>query len=100
IKHDANYARTELMVRTMARMGLKNLFANLLRIIVRYQDRPRVIRLNDTWKNVDPRPWNILMDVKIKIGLGTGSRERDLAMMRLGGAAHEKGSPGRGARAP
>lgn len=83
IKHDANYARTELMVRTMAQMGLKNLFANLLRLIVRHQDRPRVIRLNDTWKNFDPRPWNALMDVKIKIGLGTGSRERDLAMMRV-----------------
>lgn len=83
IKHDANYARTELMVRTMAKMGLKNLFANLLRLIVRHQDRPRVIRLNDTWKNFDPRPWNALMDVKIKIGLGTGSRERDLAMMRV-----------------
>jgi hypothetical protein len=83
IKHDANYARTELMVRTMAKMGLKNLFANLLRLIVRHQDRPRMIRLNDTWKSFDPRPWNALMDVKIKIGLGTGSRERDLAMMRV-----------------
>jgi hypothetical protein len=83
IKHDANYARTELMVRTMAKMGLKNLFANLLRLIVRHQDRPRVIRLNDTWKNFDPRPWNALMDTKIKVGLGTGSRERDLAMMRV-----------------
>jgi hypothetical protein len=67
----------------MAKMGLKNLFANLLRLIVRHQDRPRVIRLNDTWKNFDPRPWNALMDTKIKVGLGTGSRERDLAMMRV-----------------
>lgn len=83
IKHDANYARTELMVRTMAKLGLKGLFSNLLRIVVRHQDRPRTIRLNETWKNFDPRPWNALMDVKIKIGLGTGSRERDLAMMRV-----------------
>jgi hypothetical protein len=41
IQHDANYARTELMVRTMAKVGLKELFASLLRLTVRHQDRPR-----------------------------------------------------------
>jgi hypothetical protein len=81
IQHDANYARTELMVRTMAKVGLKELFASLLRLTVRHQDRPRTIRLNNEWKSFDPRPWNALMDVKVKVGLGTGSRERDLAML-------------------
>jgi hypothetical protein len=81
IQHDANYARTELMVRTMAKVGLKELFASLLRLTVRHQDRPRTIRLNDQWKSFDPRPWNAMMDVKVKVGLGTGSRERDLAML-------------------
>jgi hypothetical protein len=85
IQHDANYARTELMVRTMAKVGLKELFSSLLRLIVRHQDRPRTIRLNDKWKSFDPRPWNAMMDVKVKVGLGTGSRERDLAMLgRIG----------------
>jgi hypothetical protein len=81
IQHDANYARTELMVRTMAKVGLKELFSSLLRLIVRHQDRPRTIRLNNEWKSFDPRPWNALMDVQVKVGLGTGSRERDLAML-------------------
>jgi hypothetical protein len=81
IQHDANYARTELMVRTMAKIGLKELFAALLRLTVRHQDRPRQIRLKKDWKTYDPRPWNALMDVQVKVGLGTGSRERDLAML-------------------
>jgi hypothetical protein len=81
IQHDANYARTELMVRTMAKVGLRELFSSLLRLIVRHQDRPRTIRLNNEWKSFDPRPWNALMDVQVKVGLGTGSRERDLAML-------------------
>lgn len=81
IQHDANYARTELMVRTMAKVGLRELFSALLRLIVRHQDRPRTIRLNNEWKSFDPRPWNALMDVQVKVGLGTGSRERDLAML-------------------
>jgi hypothetical protein len=81
IQHDANYARTELMVRTMAKVGLRELFSSLLRLTVRHQDRPRTVRLNNEWKSFDPRPWNALMDVQVKVGLGTGSRERDLAML-------------------
>lgn len=85
IQHDASYARVELIARNMAQLGLKRLFSGLLRIIVRNQDRPRTIRLRDQWVEFDPRDWNAAMDVSVNVGLGTGSRERDLAM--LGGVA-------------
>lgn len=81
IEHDASYARVELIARNMAELGFKPLFAKLLRIIVRNQDRPRTIRLRDQWVDFDPRDWNASMDVSINVGLGTGSRERDLAML-------------------
>ena len=81
IEHDASYARVELTARNMAELGFKPLFAKLLRIIVRNQDRPRTIRLRDTWVNFDPSGWNAAMDVSINVGLGTGSRERDLTML-------------------
>jgi hypothetical protein len=81
IEHDASYARVELIARNMAELGFKPLFAKLLRIIVRNQDRPRTIRLRDDWVDFDPRVWNAGMDVSINVGLGTGSRERDLAML-------------------
>jgi len=81
IEHDASYARVELIARNMAELGFKPLFAKLLRIIVRNQDRPRTIRLRDDWVDFDPRAWNAGMDVSINVGLGTGSRERDMAML-------------------
>lgn len=81
IEHDASYARVELIARNMAELGFKPLFGKLLRIIVRNQDRPRTIRLRDEWVPFDPRSWNASMDVSINVGLGTGSRERDLAML-------------------
>lgn len=81
IEHDANYARIELVARNLAELGLKPLFRKILRIIVRNQDRPRMIRLRDKWVDMDPRVWNAAMDVTVNVGLGTGSRERDLAML-------------------
>lgn len=80
LEHDASYARVELVARNIAD-GLRRLFAKVLRIVVRNQDRPRTIRLRDKWVEFDPRAWNASMDVTINIGLGTGSRERDLAML-------------------
>lgn len=85
LEHDAAYARVEMIARNMAELGLKKLFAKLLRIIVRNQDRPRTIRLRNEWVAFDPRSWNAAMDVSVNVGLGTGSRERDLKM--LGGIA-------------
>lgn len=81
LEHDASYARVEFVARTMAKLGVKKLFQKMLRIIVRNQDRPRTIRLRDKWVDFDPRAWNADMDAEPNIGLGTGSRERDLAML-------------------
>jgi hypothetical protein len=81
LEHDAGYARTELVARIMAEMGLKPLARKMLKIIVANQDRPRTIRLRDEWVEMDPRSWDADMDVDINVGLGTGSRQRDLAML-------------------
>jgi hypothetical protein len=56
-------------------------FRQILKLIVKHQDRPRTIRLRDEWVEMDPRSWNANMDVTINIGLGTGSRDRDMAML-------------------
>jgi hypothetical protein len=81
LEHDAGYARTEMVARNMARMGLRPLFRKMLKLTVANQDRARTIRLRDQWVEFDPRSWDAGMDVDINLGLGTGSRERDLAML-------------------
>lgn len=81
LEHDAGYARTELVARFMAELGLKPLGRKMLKIIVANQDRPRMIRLRDEWVQMDPASWNADMDVDINVGLGTGSRQRDIGML-------------------
>lgn len=78
---DAAYSQVELIARNQAELGWRKVFKALLRLIVKHQDRPRMIRLRDEWVEMDPRHWNAEMDVQINVGLGTGSRERDMAML-------------------
>lgn len=78
---DAAYSQIELIARNMAELGWKKVFGKMLRLIVKHQDRPRTIRLRDKWVQIDPRVWNVNMDAQINVGLGTGSRDRDMAML-------------------
>jgi hypothetical protein len=78
---DAAYSQIELIARNQAELGWRRVFRQLLKLIVKHQDRPRTIRLRDTWVEMDPRSWNANMDCTINIGLGTGSRDRDMAML-------------------
>jgi hypothetical protein len=78
---DAAYSQIELIARNQAELGWRRVFKQILKLIVKHQDRPRTIRLRDTWVEMDPRSWNANMDVTINIGLGTGSRDRDMSML-------------------
>lgn len=77
---DSAYSQIELIARNQAELGWRRVFKQILKIIVKHQDRPRMIRLRDEWVEMDPRHWSANMDVVINVGLGTGSRERDMAM--------------------
>uniref|UniRef100_UPI0005B4E429 portal protein n=1 Tax=Rhizobium fredii TaxID=380 RepID=UPI0005B4E429 len=85
----AGIGQTELMVRTFAQ-GLKRVFQGLLKLVIKHQDKPRTVRLRNTWVTFDPRQWNADMDVTVNTGLGAGTRERDMMMMQVVGAQQEK----------
>ncbi|MBX5143201.1 hypothetical protein HJB79_31325 [Rhizobium lentis] len=80
-QRDSAYSQVELIARNQAELGWKKVFAKVLKLIVKHQDRPRMIRLRDEWVEMDPRQWNATMDAQINVGLGTGSRDRDMSML-------------------
>lgn len=82
LAHDAAYSQTEMIARNMAE-GWRKVFRALLRLVVKHQERTRIIRLRDEFTEIDPRQWNANMDCTVNVGLGTGSRDRDLAMLSL-----------------
>jgi hypothetical protein len=82
IEHDASYSQIELLARNMAELGWKKVFRRILRLLIKHQDKPKTIRIRGKFIEVDPRAWNADMDVTINVGLGTGSRERDMQMLQ------------------
>jgi hypothetical protein len=78
----AGIGQTEMMVRCIAN-SLKPVFRGLLKLIIQHQDKPRVVRLRDEWVEFDPRTWNMNMDALVNVGLGAGTRERDMMMMQM-----------------
>lgn len=77
----AGIGQTEMMVKCIAE-SLKPVFRGLLGLVIQHQDIPRTVRLRKKWVTFDPRQWNADMDAIVNIGLGAGTRERDMMVMQ------------------
>lgn len=73
--------RLMLIVRIFAETGVKRLCKLILKNCIQYQDKARMIRLRDKWVEMDPRTWDAEMDMVCHVGLGTGNREQEVAMI-------------------
>ena len=74
IVEQAQNTRIEMIARIFAETGVKRLYRLILKALVQYQPRERMIRLRNEWVPVDPRGWNADMDLHVSVGLGVGSR--------------------------
>ncbi|PSH64668.1 portal protein [Phyllobacterium sophorae] len=86
----ASYSKIELIARNFAEMGFKRFFKCLLKLVVQNQDMPRTVRLRNKWVEYDPRGWNASMDTSVSVGLGSGSRDKDLMMLQQIAAKQEQ----------
>lgn len=71
----AAQGRVELVARIFAETGLKRLFRGLLRLIVKNQNKPMIVRLRNQFVPIDPRVWNSDMDVDINVALSATSTD-------------------------
>jgi len=63
--------------------GIRKAFKGLLKLVIAHTDQPRTVRLRKEWVEYDPRHWNVNMDCTVNVGLGAGSKERDLAVLQM-----------------
>lgn len=82
IVNDAAIARAEMLTRNIARGGLRRAFRGLLRLVIAHADQERTMRLRGKWVTMDPRVWDAEMDCTVNVGLGAGTRERDMLMLQ------------------
>ena len=79
----AAQGKLELIARIFAETGVKSLFKGILHLLCKYQDKPRLIRMRGKYVEMDPREWSNQYDVSISVGLGTGSKQEQMAMLQM-----------------
>lgn len=80
---NASGAKMEMVARIFAETGVKDLFKNILHLLCKYQDKARVIRLRGKYVAIDPREWSNQYDITVHVGLGTGNKEQQMAMLSM-----------------
>jgi hypothetical protein len=80
---NASYGKLELIARIFAETGVKSLFKGILQLLCKYQDATRTLRINGKFVPFNPREWDTEYNVTINVGLGTGSRQEQLATMQM-----------------
>jgi hypothetical protein len=78
---EAAAGQVEVMVRNLAD-GLRDLFKIILRIMHKNFNEEKMMRMNGQFIPVDPRVWDISMDVSVNVGLGTGREDEKVAALQ------------------
>ena len=79
----ASTGKLELVARIFAETGIKSLFLGILHLVCKYQDKPSIIRLRGKYIEIDPRSWSNQYDLRINVGLGTGNKQEQMAMLQM-----------------
>tara|TARA_R100001463_G_scaffold2362_1_gene10037 strand:- start:236 stop:2311 length:2076 start_codon:yes stop_codon:yes gene_type:complete len=78
---EAAAGQVEVMVRNLAD-GLRDLFKIILRIMHKNFNEEKMMRMNGQFVPVDPRVWDLSMDVSVNVGLGTGREDEKVAALQ------------------
>ena len=73
--------RSELIARVFAETGVKDLFKKIFELMVKYQDKEKIIMMSNQYVPVRPTEWKDRFNVSIVVGLGTGSKEQQTIML-------------------
>lgn len=77
----ASQDRIELIARTFAETGMRQLFAGLLKLITRHQDKPLLVRLRGQWVPMDVSQWDANMDCVVSVALGRGDDAQQMGFL-------------------
>ncbi len=93
----AAQSRVELIARNFAETGVKDLMRRIYELLLKYQDRERVVMLRNNWIPVRPDSWNDKYDCTVSVALGSGNKDQQMMhlsqMLSFAGEAMKGGLP-------
>jgi hypothetical protein len=75
--------KIELIARIFADTGITTLMRGILQLVCKYQDKERIIKVNNKFVQMNPREWDSEYNVTVNVGLGTGSKQEQLGVMQM-----------------
>jgi hypothetical protein len=81
IAERAAMGQTELIARTLAEGGMKQLFKLVDALVRQHPDQNKMMQVSGEFVEVDPRSWSADADVTVNVGLGTNRTEERAAAM-------------------
>lgn len=90
---DQSQIRLELISRTIAETGLRDLFRLVHALTLKHSTKAEKVKLRNKWVMVNPREWVRRTDMSISVGLGTTTAQQMVQNLMLLGQAQEKAFP-------
>jgi hypothetical protein len=67
--------RIELIARIFAETGIKNVFRCIYQLIQKYEDRQKIVYLNNKFVPLDVSRWKEKLNCTVNVGIGSGSQQ-------------------------
>ena len=75
--------KIELIARVFADTGVSSLMKGILQLLCKYQNKERVIKINNKYVPMNPREWDTQYNITVNVGLGNGSKTEQLGVMQM-----------------
>ena len=90
-------SRVELVARNFAETGVKDLMITFYELLMKNQDKERMIMLRNEWVPVRPDTWRDKYDCTVSVALGSGNKDQQMAhlsqMLQFASQAMQGGLP-------
>ena len=90
-------SRVELVARNFAETGVKDLMITIYELLMKNQDKERMIMLRNEWVPVRPDTWRDKYDCTVSVALGSGNKDQQMAhlsqMLQFASQAMQGGLP-------
>ena len=96
----SSQGKLELIARIFADTGVSTLFRGIMALVCKYQDKERIIKINNSFVPMNPREWDTEYNLTVNVGLGTGGKQEQLATMQMILAKQEEVIKGYGLNNP
>ena len=90
-------SRVELVARNFAETGVKDLMITIYELLMKNQDKERMIMLRNEWVPVRPDTWKDRYDCTVSVALGSGDKDQQMShlsqMLQFASQAMQGGLP-------